>query len=149
MTFTSFPSKTSPHDRWVSGCQAIFAGFVARATELKMQPTIRHFWSTDQSLLLLPSLRSMVHSQQQHQHPIQNDNDDTRASQDTILQNTLYLLLNSKQNKFTKFSSSTIQPSDVIDQEWELTKAGKQTFHLRPNPTTSIDLATHHKQFII
>ncbi|WWC96476.1 hypothetical protein V866_003344 [Kwoniella sp. B9012] len=91
----------------------------------------------------------MVHSQQQHQHPIQNDNDNTSTSQDTILQTTLYQLLNSKQNKFTKLSSSTSQSSDVIDQEWELTKAGKQTFRLIPKPTTSIDLATHHKQFIM
>ncbi|WVQ65401.1 uncharacterized protein L199_003577 [Kwoniella botswanensis] len=149
MTFTPFLGKTSPHDRRRSGCQAIFAGFVARAIELKIRPTIRHFWSTDQSSLLLPSLRSMVHSQQQLQHPAQNDNDDTSISQDTISQNTLYQLLNSKQNKFTKLSSSTLQSSDAIDQEWELTKAGKQTFRLIPNPTTSIDLATHHKQFLM
>ncbi|WVW85024.1 hypothetical protein I302_107060 [Kwoniella bestiolae CBS 10118] len=140
MTFTPFLIRSNPHERWISGCQAIFAGFVARATDLKIQPTIRNFWTTDQHALLIPSLRDIERSQSSTADQVPKGDLSASEDQDRDLQNTLFGLLNSSQNKFTEPSTTAAGQSDPLDQSWKLTKAGKQTFHLLPNPTTSTDL---------
>ncbi|WRT68075.1 uncharacterized protein IL334_005050 [Kwoniella shivajii] len=131
MTWTKITIASNRHEMWISGCQAIFAGFVSSAIETGVPPAIKDFWTTDQAILLEATLMEILHSDlmklasARYCDPLGKENDKL------ALQMILYDILSSTHNKYTKPISCPANIVESIDQRWAMTKAGRETFRLR------------------